>query len=111
MNISQLNTIVPLGAQMLGGEGGGMMQLLIPVLLFGGMWFLMIAPQRKKQKQHEKMLQGLKSGDEVITTSGIYGVINQVRPDRFVLKIADSTKIEIVKSAVQGFVPTKEDAK
>ena len=64
------------------------------------MYFFMIAPQRKKQKEHEKLLKSLQSGDEIVTTGGIYGTITNVKEDRFVVRIADNTKIEIGK----GFV-------
>lgn len=77
------------------------MQFLPMILLFAAMYFLMIAPQRKKQKEHEKMLKSLESGDEVVTTGGIYGVITNVKEDRFVLRIAENTKIEIGKAFVQ----------
>jgi preprotein translocase subunit YajC len=98
----ELNTLVHLATQTTGAENaGGMMQMLIIPLMLGGMWFLMIAPQRKKQKAHEKMLSELKGGESVMTTSGIYGTINQVKADRFVLKISDNAKIEISKNAVQ----------
>ena len=76
-------------------------QILPMVLLFGAMYFFMIAPQRKKQKEHEKMLTALESGDEVVTSGGIYGVITNVKADRFVVRVADNTKIEIGKSFVQ----------
>ncbi len=76
-------------------------QILPMVLLFGAMYFFMIAPQRKKQKEHEKMLTALQSGDEVVTSGGIYGVITNVKEDRFVVRVADNTKIEIGKSFVQ----------
>ncbi|MDR2377301.1 MAG: preprotein translocase subunit YajC [Puniceicoccales bacterium] len=79
----------------------GGISMLIFLLLFAGMWFLMIAPQRKRQKQHAQMIQELKSGDEVMTSAGIYASIVAVRPDRFVVKIADNVKIEIHKSSVQ----------
>ena len=72
--------------------------------MFAAMWFLMIAPQRKKQKEHTKMLSTSGTGDEVLTTGGIYGEITNVKQDRFVLRIADNTKIEIGKSFVQGVV-------
>jgi preprotein translocase subunit YajC len=72
------------------------------VLLFAAMYFLMIAPQRKKQKEHERMLKSLESGDEVVTTGGIFGVITNVKEDRFVVRVADNTKIEIGKSFVQA---------
>jgi preprotein translocase subunit YajC len=80
------------------------MQVLPMVLLFAAMYFLMIAPQRKKQKEHDRMLKSLESGDEVVTTGGIFGVITNVKEDRFVLRIADNTKIEIGKAFVQTVV-------
>jgi preprotein translocase subunit YajC len=76
-------------------------QFLPMVLLFAAMYFLMIAPQRKKQKEHEKMLKSLESGDEVVTTGGIFGVITNVKEDRFVVRVADNTKIEVGKGFVQ----------
>ena len=82
--------------------GAGMLQTFLPMaLLFAAMYFLMIAPQRKKQKEHEKMLKSLESGDEVVTTGGIYGVITNVKEDRFVVRVSDNTKIEVGKSFVQ----------
>lgn len=77
-------------------------QILIFGLLFAGMWFLIIAPQRKKQKQHDKMIRSLGTGDEIITNGGIIGIITNVKSDRFVLKIADNTKIELSKSFIQS---------
>ncbi len=73
------------------------------ILMFGAMYFLLIAPQRKKQKAHEKMLTELQVGDEVVTAGGIYGVITQVKEDRFVIRIgSDNAKIEVGK----GFIST-----
>ena len=85
-----------------GGTGGTM--ILVYGLLFAAMYFFMIAPQRKKQKEHERMLKSLESGDEVITGGGIYGVITNVKEDRFVVRIADNTKIEVGKGFVQTVV-------
>lgn len=76
--------------------------LIMLVLLFGAMWFLLIAPQRKKQKLHAQMLQQLNTGDNVVTNGGIFGVITNVKEDRFVIKIADNTRIEVLKSAIAG---------
>lgn len=64
------------------------------------MWFLIIAPQRKRQKAHDKMLTELKTGDNVMTSGGIFGTITNVKDDRFVLRIADNVKIEISKQSV-----------
>lgn len=81
-----------------------MPQLLFFGLLFAAMWFLMIAPQRKKQKQHEAMLKALGNGDEVVTAGGIFGTVVAVKDDRFVVRIADNTKVELGKSFVSTVV-------
>lgn len=85
-------------------SGGGLSQFLPLILLFAGMWFLIIAPQRKRQKAHEKMLSELKTGDEIVTSGGIYGAITNVKDDRLVVRIADNTKIELGKSFVANKV-------
>jgi len=86
------------------GPGGGLMSLLPMILIFAAMYFLMIAPQRKKQKQHEAMLKALTTGDEIVTSGGIYGTITNVKEDRFVVRVADNTKIEIGKGFVSAVV-------
>jgi preprotein translocase subunit YajC len=87
--------------------GGGWQMLAVYGLLFAGMWFLLIAPQRKKQKNQIKMIEGLKPGDRVVTTCGIVGTICNVKGSMFVLQIADDTKVEIFRSYIQ----TKLDKK
>ena len=80
-----------------------MMQMAPLILMFAAMYFLLIAPQRKKQKQHEKMLTQLQPGDEVVTTGGIYGTITSVKDDRFVVRIGENNaKVEVGK----GFIST-----
>ncbi|MEX2044371.1 MAG: preprotein translocase subunit YajC, partial [Opitutus sp.] len=85
-------------------QSGGIPGVMIIgyVLLFAAMYFFMIAPQRKKQKEHERMLKALETGDEIITNGGIFGVITNVKDDRFVVRIADNTKIELGKGFVQS---------
>jgi preprotein translocase subunit YajC len=95
-----------------GPAAGGYSQLIFFGLLFAAMYFLMIAPQRKKQKAHEKMLSELSSGDEIVTTGGIYGTITNVKDDRFVVRIAENTKIEVGKAFVSTVVSrSNADAK
>lgn len=87
-----------------GGAGAGF-QLLFFVFMMAAMYFLLIAPQRKKQKEHEKMLSELKVGDEIVTTGGIYGVISSVKEDRFIVRIGDNNlKVEVAKGFVHGLV-------
>ena len=94
-------TTAPAGQPPSGAPGGSYM-IIGYVLLFAAMYFFMIAPQRKKQKEHEKMLKALESGDEVLTSGGIFGTITNVKEDRFVVRIADNTKIEVGKGFVQS---------
>ncbi len=83
------------------------MNLLFIGFMFAAMWFLIIAPQRKKQKQHAKMLSELGTGDEIVTAGGIYGEITAKKDDRFVVRIADGVKIEVAKAFVQELVRKK----
>lgn len=86
--------------------GGGLAPFLPIILLFAGMWFLLIAPQRKRQKAHDKMLSELKKGDKIVTSGGIFGTITHVKKDRFVVEIAADTKVELGKQ----FISTKVES-
>lgn len=101
MAIPDFSSLTPLAQA---GGGSSLGSILPIILLFVGMWFLVIAPQRKRQKAHDAMLGELQTGDEVITTGGIYGTITNVKEDRFVIRIADSTKVELGKSFVANKV-------
>jgi preprotein translocase subunit YajC len=84
--------------------GNPLMSMLPMILIFGAMYFFMIAPQRKKQKELQKQIEALSTGDEVLTIGGIYGEITNKKDDRFVVRIADGVKIEVAKSAVSSVV-------
>jgi preprotein translocase subunit YajC len=87
-----------------------LVQMLPLVLMFGAMYFLLIAPQRKKQKEHEKMMSSLKAGDEIITTGGVYGTITSVKDDRYIVRVGENNqKLEINKGFIHGLVK-KTDA-
>jgi preprotein translocase subunit YajC len=83
---------------------GPMGMLAFYALLAGAFYFFFIAPQRKKQKALEQMLASLQSGDEVMTTGGIYGTITNVKDDRFIVRISDTTKIEVGKGFITSVV-------
>jgi preprotein translocase subunit YajC len=94
-----------------GGLGGGLGGFVLPLLLmFGIMYFLVIMPQQRQRKKMQEMLGAVKNGDKVITTSGIYGTINGIDGDTFILKVADNVKIRIARAAIAQ-VETTEDAK
>jgi len=80
---------------------GSMLTALVPfILVFVIFYLLIIMPQRKKQKKHLEMVDNLKPGDRIISSSGIYGTIMGVQKDRLEVKIAANVKIEMTKSAV-----------
>lgn len=89
------------------GGGNPLMQMLIffvPIILI--MYFFMIRPQKKRQKEHQDLLASLKTGDRVVTNSGMIGTVVGIHDDKnkVVLKVADQVKIEFVKSSIAGLV-------
>jgi preprotein translocase subunit YajC len=98
-----ISTILFLAQQQAGqAQSGGLwyMQLLPFAFIFVIFYFLLIRPQQKRQKEHQKLLSDLKTGDKVITTSGIHGLIANVKDTTFLVKIADNVKIEVDKNAI-----------
>jgi preprotein translocase subunit YajC len=86
-----------------------LLQTLLPFLFMGVIfYFLLIRPQQKRQKQHQQLMANLKTGDRVVTSSGIHGLIANVKETTFLLKVADNVKIEIDKSAVAGIEKSAE---
>jgi len=75
-------------------------------LIFVVMYLLLIRPQRKKQKEHEKLLNDLKKGDRVVTSGGMFATIFAIDEDRgrVVLKIGDDTRMEFLKSSIAAKV-------
>ena len=98
-----ISTILFLAQQQAGqAQSGGLwyMQLLPFAFIFVIFYFLLIRPQQKRQKEHQKLLSNLKTGDKVVTTSGIHGLIANVKDTTFLVKIADNVKIEVDKNAI-----------
>jgi preprotein translocase subunit YajC len=95
--------LLPFAQQSAPAQGGYMM-ILFWGLFLAAMWFLLIAPQRKKQKEQQKMISALSTGDEVLLAGGIYGEITSVRPDRLIVRIGDNTKVEVEKSFIHTVV-------
>jgi preprotein translocase subunit YajC len=91
-------------AMWLQGFAGGLGNLsgfALPVLFFLVLYFLMIAPNQRKQKKWQAMLGQLKSGDQVTTNGGIRGTVLSVKDDVVILRIQpDGVKLEFVKSAI-----------
>ena len=70
------------------------------ILIFVIFYFLLIRPQKAKEKEHRKMLSSLNKNDEVVTSSGIHGTIVNVKDKTVILRIDDNVKMEIEKNAV-----------
>lgn len=88
--------------------GGALFPML---LIFGVFYLLLIRPQQKKQRQLQATIAQLKSGDKVITTGGVIGVITAVRDTSFLIRSAEKTMIEIARSAVAGVDAEEEEKK
>ena len=98
-----ISTILFLAQQQAGqAQSGGLwyMQLLPFAFIFIIFYFLLIRPQQKRQKEHQQLLSNLKTGDKVVTSSGIHGLIANVKDTTFLVKIADNVKIEVDKNAI-----------
>jgi preprotein translocase subunit YajC len=78
---------------------------IIMALMIGGMYFLMIRPQQKRQKEHQNMLSKLAAGDEVVTAGGILGRIADVSDNFVTIEIAEGVRIKVQKSQVSQLVP------
>jgi len=85
-------------------EGGGFDWTLIIfiVLLIAIFYFLIIRPQRRQQKKHQVLMQELKRGDKVITTGGIYGVVDSLSDDSVVIKVESGTTIRMARNSIAG---------
>lgn len=83
------------------GEGGFNWSIIIfLILIFGVMYFLMIRPQRKRQKEHEQLVEELRKGDHVITAGGIHGVVESLSEDSVVLKIESGATMRVERGSV-----------
>jgi preprotein translocase subunit YajC len=80
------------------------------ILLMVVFWFVLIRPQQKKAKEHAKMLTKIKSGDRVVTSSGIIGTVVNVKDKAVTVRTAGDTKLEFTKGAIAEIVEGSESA-
>ena len=110
MNMWNLNLLAQAGGE--AAEGGGAaprglesflggpgMMLILFIVIF---YFLLIRPQRMRQKKHDKMVSELKTGDRVVISGGIHGTIANLKDRTVIVKIAENTKIEVERSNVSA---------
>ena len=108
--------ITPAYAQSAGGAGGGILELLFPLILVGGiMWFLVIRPQRQQQKARAEMLSNVRRNDTVVTGGGLVGKVTKVIDDAEVeVQIAPDVKVRAMRSMladvrVKGDTPKNDN--
>ena len=90
--------------------GSPIVLIIYMVVIFGAMYFLMIRPQRKQQKQEAKMRSELQIGDEIITIGGIYGRVVSLKDDSIVIESSgDRSKIQISRSAVSQNLTVRDN--
>ncbi|MGP1392943.1 MAG: preprotein translocase subunit YajC [Candidatus Cryptobacteroides sp.] len=92
-----------------GQSGSGWTMWAMLALIFVIMWFFMIRPQRKQQKELEQFRAGLKKGDKVVTAGGIYGVVDEIKEKTVLIKVDGETKLRVDKnSLVKDFSDTQQ---
>lgn len=81
-------------------EGSIVPLIILLVFIFGVFYFLLIRPQRKRQKEHQQLMIELKKGDKVITAGGIYGVIESLSEDSIVIKVESGVTMRVARGSV-----------
>lgn len=86
------------------GTGGLIGMLPMMLLMFAIIYFFMIRPEQKKQKERAELLKSVKKGDKVLTAGGIVGVVGNVKETTVMVRIADNTNVEFTKSAITNVI-------
>lgn len=82
-------------------DGGAVAQFLPLILIFAIMYFLLIRPQQKKMKEHQKMIDQVRVRDQVVTQGGLIGKVSKVKEDNEIeVEIAEGVKVRVVKSTL-----------
>lgn len=85
--------------------GGDLSGILLIVGMFALMYFMIIRPQRKRQKEHQSLVGGLSKGDEVLTTGGILGKVTKVEGDYMVLEVSNNVELKFQKVSIHAVLP------
>ncbi len=85
--------------------GAEMMNIVMLIVIGLIFWFMLIRPQQKRMKEHKALVEGLKKGDEVVTSGGILGKILAVDDTFISIEVADNTTLKVQKSHVGAVMP------
>lgn len=94
--------VVAMGAPP-GQASSPLIQLIPLVLILGIFYFVILMPMRKRQKRVDEFLAGLKVGDKVVTTGGLFGTIARVEEQSVHLQVAPNVRLEVARSAIAGY--------
>ena len=90
----------------------GFAQFIPLILIFVIFYFFLIRPQQKRVKDHRAMVQGLKRGDEVITSGGIIGIVDKVyEDDKIDVILGDNVKVQIIKTTITSLLKREDQKK
>lgn len=92
-----------------GGPLGAITGFLPLIIIFAIFYFLLIRPQQKKAKDHTQMVSELKRGDKVVTSGGVYGLIEDVGKNTVTLKVAEGTKMKFGKTHISALRESADD--
>lgn len=84
---------------------GDLSGLLLIVGMFVLMYFMIIRPQRKRQKEHQALISDVSKGDEILTTGGIIGKVTKVDGDYMVLEVSSNVELKFQKSSLHAVLP------
>jgi preprotein translocase subunit YajC len=87
----------------------GQLPIIPYILIFAIFWFLLIKPQRDKEKKRKEMVKNLAKNDDVVTAGGIHGRVVQVKDSTVVVRVDDNAKIEFDKETIQSVIRKKDD--
>lgn len=88
--------------------GSGLIGMLPFLFIVVIMYYVMLRPQMRRQKEQARLVAALKTGDRVVTSSGIHGLISNVKETTVIVKVADNVKLEIEKNAVTNVLKTSD---
>ena len=92
--------------------GGNFIVAILPwILIFGVFYFLLIVPQRKRQRALQETIENLKTGDKVVTNGGIVGTITAVRDSTFLIRSGEKSILEVSRAAISGLAANDEEKK
>jgi preprotein translocase subunit YajC len=77
-----------------------LLQFVPLLLIFAIFYFMLIRPQKKREKEHQKMLDSLTKNDEIVTTGGIHGTVVNVKEKTIILRIDENVKVEVERSCI-----------